>query len=126
MFGGQSLQPAKQQTQYDDMWILSVPSFTWIEVDQSDQSVPYPRAGHACHVWDSQMIVVGGYVGQELSCDSPGIYVFNMSSLQWSDQFTALTGKNALSAWNGKEDDPGNPLAQQGNQRGFDSKAGLE
>ncbi|KAF2876617.1 kelch repeat protein-like protein [Massariosphaeria phaeospora] len=126
MFGGQSLQPAGDQTQYDDMWILSVPSFTWIEVDMSKQGVPPARAGHTCHVWDGQMIVVGGYVPKELSCDSPGIYVFNMSSLSWSDQFTALTGDRALQAWEGKEDSQGNPLGQQANQRGFDSKAGLE
>ncbi|KAF2007709.1 kelch repeat protein-like protein [Amniculicola lignicola CBS 123094] len=126
MFGGQNLQPAAQQIQYDDMWILSVPSFTWISVNMTEQSVPYGRAGHTCHVWDGQMIVVGGYVGQELTCDSPGIYVFNMSSLSWSDQFTALTGESALKAWSGNDDDSGNPLAQQKNQRGFDSKAGLE
>lgn len=126
MYGGQSSQPAKDQTQYDDMWILSIPSFTWIEVDQSKQSVPYARAGHSCHVYDGQMIVLGGYVGKELSCDSPGIYVFNMSSLQWSNQFTALTGDKALQPWDGKDDGSGNPLAQQANQRGYDSKAGLE
>lgn len=126
MFGGQNLQPAGAQTQYDDMWILSIPSFTWISVNTSTQSVPYARAGHSCHIWDGQMIVIGGYVGQELSCDSPGIYVFNTSSLSWSDQFTALTGDKALQAYTGKSDDSGNPLAQQANQRGFDSKAGLE
>jgi hypothetical protein len=125
MFGGQNLQPADNQTQYDDMWILSVPSFTWIEVDQSKQSVPYARAGHSCHVWDSQMLVIGG-VAQGLSCEWPAIYVFNMSSLQWNNQFNALTGDKALQAWNGKADGVGNPLAQQANQRGFDSKAGLE
>lgn len=126
MFGGQNLIPYGNQTQYDDMWILSIPSFVWIEVDQSTQSVPYARAGHSCHVWDSQMIVIGGYVGKDLGCESPGIYVFNMSSLQWSDQFTALTGDNALKAWDGSEGSQGNPLAQQANQRGFDAKAGLE
>lgn len=126
MFGGQNLQPTKEQIQYDDMWILSIPSFTWIEVDQSKQSVPYARAGHSCHVYDAQMIVLGGYVGKEISCDSPGIYVFNMSSLEWSNQFTALTGDKALQPWDGKDDHPGNPLAQQANQRGYDSKAGLE
>ncbi|PVH94235.1 kelch repeat protein-like protein [Periconia macrospinosa] len=126
MFGGQNLQPAKEQTQYDDMWILSIPSFTWIEVDQSKQSVPYARAGHSCHIWDGQMIVVGGYVGQELSCEYPGIYVFNTSSLQWSDQFTALSGDKALKPWNGQEKDDGNPLAQQANQRGFDANSGLQ
>lgn len=126
MFGGQNLQPAKEQIQKDDMWILSIPSFTWIQVDMSKQPVPYGRSGHTCHVWDGQMIVVGGYVSQELSCESPGIYVFNMSSLSWSDQFTALTGSKALQSFNGNERDTGNPLAQQANQRGFDSKAGLE
>lgn len=126
MYGGQNLQPQKGQTQYDDMWILSVPSFTWIEVDTSKQSVPYARAGHTCHIWDGQMIVVGGYVGQELSCDSPGVYVFNMSSLEWSDQFTALTGERALRPFEKGNEDSGNPLAQQANQRGFGANAGLE
>ncbi|KAJ4375169.1 hypothetical protein N0V83_002253 [Neocucurbitaria cava] len=125
MFGGQNLQPAADQTQKDDMWILSVPSFTWIKVDQSNQSVPYARAGHACHVWDGQMIVVGGYVSKDISCDAPGIYVFNMSSLSWSDQFTALTGDNALKTYTG-EGSTGNPLAQQANQRGFGVGAGIE
>jgi hypothetical protein len=125
MFGGQNLQPYREQLQYNDMWILSVPSFTWIEVDMSKQSVPYGRSGHTCHIWDGQMVVVGGYVGKDLSCEIPGIYVFNMSSLSWSDQFTALTGDRAKVAYDGSQKS-GNPLAQQANQRGFDSKAGLQ
>jgi hypothetical protein len=128
MYGGQSLQPAGNQEQYDDLWILSVPSFTWIEVepDTSKSSSPPARAGHSCHVWDSQMIVLGGYTDKKLGCDSPGIYAFNMSSLGWSDQFTALTGDKVSKAFNGNEGDDGNPLSQQANQRGFDKKAGLE
>jgi hypothetical protein len=92
MFGGQNLIPAGNQTQYDDLWILTVPSFTWIQVDQSSQSVPPGRAGHSCQMWDGQMVVVGGYVGDQLSCDSPGIYVLNASSLKWATEFTALGG----------------------------------
>ncbi|KAF2739574.1 kelch repeat protein-like protein [Polyplosphaeria fusca] len=126
MFGGQNLQPAGNQTQYDDMWILSIPSFKWIEVDQSKESIPYARAGHTCNVWDGQMIVVGGYTDPELGCEFPGVYVFNMSSLQWSDQFTALTGDRSTKAFISGKQDSGNPLAQQSNQRGYDSKAGLE
>ncbi|KAH7410252.1 hypothetical protein DE146DRAFT_604899 [Phaeosphaeria sp. MPI-PUGE-AT-0046c] len=125
MYGGQNLQPAAEQTQKDDMWILSVPSFNWIEVDQQNQ-VPYARAGHSCHIWDGQMIVVGGYIDPNLSCESPGIYVFNMTSLGWSDQFTALTGDRATQAYTGDKDSKGNPLAQQANQRGFGASAGLE
>jgi len=37
------------------------------------------------------MVVVGGYVGQDIPCDSPGMYVFNTSSLRWSDSFTSLS-----------------------------------
>lgn len=125
MFGGQNLQPAAAQTQKDDMWILSIPSFTWIQVDQGGQ-VPYARAGHACHVWDGQMIVLGGYIGEEIGCESPGIYVFNMTSLSWSDQFTALTGDKALEGYSGDMSSTGNSLAQQANQRGYGAEAGLQ
>lgn len=91
LYGGQNLIPAGQQIQYDDMYILTVPSFTWIKVDQEGQSKPPARAGHTCTLWDSQMVVVGGYVGTDISCDSPGIYVFNTSSLQWTNSFTSLS-----------------------------------
>lgn len=128
MFAGQDLTPPGNQKQRDDMWILSVPSFTWIEVDQGTDkaSIPPARAGHLCQAWDAQMIVLGGY-NTNLGCDTPGIYVFNMSSLGWSDQFTAVTGKNALQQYN-KDDkeSTGNPLAQQSNQRGFGVGAGIE
>ncbi len=92
LYGGQSLTPYEDQEQYDDMWILTVPSFTWIKVPFDGQSKPSARAGHSCHAWDSQMIVVGGYVGKDISCDSPGIYVFNASNLEWKNEFTAVPG----------------------------------
>ncbi|KAI4147302.1 MAG: hypothetical protein LQ340_005619, partial [Diploschistes diacapsis] len=92
MFGGQNLQPYDNQTQYNDMWILSVPSFNWIQVDQSGQSVPPGRSGHSCEIWDGQMIVMGGYVGSEISCESPGIFVFDMTNLKWQNDFASLSG----------------------------------
>lgn len=107
LFGGQNLIPYGSQTQYDDMWILTLPSFTWIKVDTDDQSVPPARAGHVCHIWNSQMVVIGGYVGQDLSCDSPGIYVFNTSSLQWQSEYTALAGTDDdLNRQRSQKDDP--------------------
>jgi len=114
MFGGQSLIPYGNQVQYDDMWILSIPSFTWIPVDTDKQSVPYARAGHICNVWDGQMIVAGGYIGKDISCETPGIYVFNMSSLQWQNQYSSLNSAK------------GNPFSQQTSQKGIDAKAGLD
>jgi hypothetical protein len=116
MFGGQNLIPAGNQTQYDDMWILSVPSFTWIKVDMDGQSVPYGRSGHTCDVWNSQMVMVGGYVGDQLSCESPGIYVFDLSNLEWVQQYTALNSSDSDS---NNEDSAGasNPFNQQTSQQ---------
>lgn len=79
--------PYGEQVQYNDMWILSVPSFTWIEVDVDGQSNPPARAGHSCEIWGRQMIIIGGFVDQELSCDSPGIYVFDATGLEWKNKF---------------------------------------
>ncbi|PQE25858.1 kelch domain-containing protein [Rutstroemia sp. NJR-2017a BBW] len=99
LYGGQNLIPYGEQTQYSDMWILTVPSFTWIEVNTtSSQSQPAARAGHTCNLMDGQMVVVGGYVGKDISCDSPGIYVFNASSLEWVQSFTALSSSSSSSS----------------------------
>jgi hypothetical protein len=119
MFGGQNLIPFGNQTQYDDMWILSIPSFTWISVDMNSQSVPLPRAGHTCNIWDGQIVLVGGYTapqaGSSPTCETPGVYVFNASALQWVNQYTSLSG-------GGK-----NPLSQQLSQKGVSGKPeGLE
>jgi hypothetical protein len=105
MYGGQNLVPAGSQTQYDDVWILTIPSFTWIKVDTSNQSVPPARAGHTCNSWNAQMVVVGGYVGTQLECDTPGIYVFNLSSLTWQNSYTVLEGGNYLNQQKTQEKD---------------------
>lgn len=54
------------------MYILTIPSFTWIKVPNPDNSPP-ARAGHTCTLRDGQIIIVGGYTGNTPSCDSPGI-----------------------------------------------------
>ncbi|KAH6648411.1 hypothetical protein BKA67DRAFT_594029 [Truncatella angustata] len=89
MYGGQNLLPVAGQTQYTDMYILTVPSFTWIKVDAGSDNEPAARAGHSCQARDGQMIVVGGYIGQNSNCDTPGIHNFDASTLQWKDSFTA-------------------------------------
>lgn len=89
MFGGQNLQPFEEQTQYDDMYILTLPSFTWIKADPGSKHAPSGRAGHTCTMRDGQIIVVGGYTGEDQPCDDPGIYVFDASSLKWTNEFKA-------------------------------------
>jgi len=105
MYGGQNLIPYGSQIQYSDVWILSVPSFTWIKVDTSTQSVPPARAGHTCNVWNAQMVVLGGYVGTQLSCDT-GVYVFNTSALSWQNEYVSLDSTDVLNRQQSQQDDP--------------------
>lgn len=116
MFGGQNLIPAGNQTQFNDMWILTLPSFTWIPVDMDGQSVPYGRSGHTCNVWDAQMVMVGGYVGAgTLTCERPGIYVFDLSALEWVNQFTALSSTNVHNDSNNKNTDTNTKANEENN-----------
>ena len=64
------------------------------------------------------MVMVGGYLGnQGLTCEG-GFYVYDLSNLQWVQQFTALSASpNALTLEQ-------NPLNQQPNQRISDKSAG--
>jgi hypothetical protein len=75
------------------MYILSIPSFTWIKAPQSGD-IPPARAGHTCNLRDGQIIVFGGYTDPDYpACEPPtsgGIFIFNASSLEWRSQFTAL------------------------------------
>ena len=106
VFGGQNLLPYGNQTQYNDMWILSIPSFKWIEVDSTaGQSIPPARVGHTCNMWDGQIVVVGGYTGPNLGCDS-GFYVFSASELIWKNDFKALGGGNSQNQQVAQENDP--------------------
>ncbi|KAK4035008.1 hypothetical protein C8A01DRAFT_48726 [Parachaetomium inaequale] len=89
LYGGQNLQPYGEQIQYSDMYILTIPSFTWIKVPRPANSPP-ARAGHTCTLRDGQIIIVGGYTGNTQSCESPGIHIFNASSLTFHRAFTAL------------------------------------
>lgn len=85
------------------MYILTIPSFTWIgPVYQGGSDIPYARAGHTCNLRDGQIVIVGGFNTTVTACDSPGIYVFNASSLEWGSSFTALAPSAAL--------DPGNTV----------------
>ncbi|ROW07024.1 hypothetical protein VPNG_06629 [Cytospora leucostoma] len=103
LHGGQNLQPAGDQIQYDDMYILTIPSFTWIgPVSQGGSNIPFARAGHTCNLRDGQMVVLGGFNTTVTSCDSPGVYVFNASSLEWGSSFTALAPSADI--------DPGNTV----------------
>jgi hypothetical protein len=91
-FGGQNLVPYAEQLQYDDMYILTIPAFQWIKIDMSNQSIPPARAGHTCDIVGRQMVVIGGFTSTEISCDSPGIYVFDATTLEWTTGYSSAAG----------------------------------
>ncbi|KAN0066985.1 hypothetical protein V8E54_014909 [Elaphomyces granulatus] len=75
----------------DDIYVLSIPSFTWINIYQGSS----PRWGHTCHpVGNSQMITVGGANGTSLynGCDweTMGVAIYSLSTLTWGSVYNAF------------------------------------
>ena len=83
-------------TIFNGIWLLSLPSFTWIQVESGGAS----RSAHTCHLVGSRtMLTVGGIVdvrersgGIEL-CDFGigGFRDFDLSDLVWAGGFNAAT-----------------------------------
>ena len=78
---------------YDDVWVLSLPSFTWTQINQG-QAV-HARAGHQCFTpYPDQMMVLGGYPpqpGTEPTClDQGPIVNFNLSSGEWLEGYDPM------------------------------------
>ena len=71
----------------DDVWVLSLPSFTWIKVYSG--STPHGRSGHTCKsVYPDQMFVIGGVHENVENClDSGLIEVFDLNALAFKDSY---------------------------------------
>ena len=74
----------------DDVWVLSIPSFTWVKASSGKPS--HSRAGHRCvKPYPDQMFVIGGYTdlsGGVPQCVEDGIVqIFNLSSATWIDEY---------------------------------------
>lgn len=73
---------------YDQMYVLSIPSFIWIKIYEGYS----PRYGHTCHLaGNRQMLTVGGSSKGELPCDweTKGLGVFDLSDLAWGSIYHA-------------------------------------
>ncbi|GAB1212441.1 hypothetical protein ATERTT37_001580 [Aspergillus terreus] len=84
LYGGKGAREA-----YDDVYVLSIPSFTWKRVYRGDS----PRYGHTCHLTGHrQMLTVGGMASDEPmpSCDREraGVAVFDMTDLEWRSVYS--------------------------------------
>lgn len=86
-----TMQPPKN---YDDLYVLSVPSFAWIKVYEGTA----PRFGHTCHnvgpspilQQNRQMLTVNG-VANVSKCDweTKGVAILDMSTMTWGSVFDA-------------------------------------
>ncbi|KAH9234132.1 hypothetical protein K456DRAFT_1723772 [Colletotrichum gloeosporioides 23] len=83
MFGGNDDNQA-----FDDVWILSLPGFFWMEAKYNGNS---PRAQMSCVVaGQRQMIVVGGVSRKGLYENDTfpqGLGIFDLTELEWKDNF---------------------------------------
>ncbi|KAE9973280.1 hypothetical protein BLS_003664 [Venturia inaequalis] len=75
---------------YDDIYILSMPSFTWSLMYTGDSA----RYGHTCHlVGNRQMLTVGGSLNLNVTsgCDweEKGVAILDLSTKQWGSVFNA-------------------------------------
>lgn len=79
-----------EQPFHDDVWVLSLPSFTWTLVNNGTDA--HARAGHKCFApYPDQLMIIGGYTslgGSSLTCLQDGpIVMFNMTSGEWMDSY---------------------------------------
>ncbi|KAL9590222.1 MAG: hypothetical protein Q9203_000950 [Teloschistes exilis] len=94
MYGGRG----ENDAFFDDIHVLSMPSFTWTKVYQGNSG----RYGQTCHRAGARtMISVGGASGTNLStsgCDwqNKGLNVLDLSSLNWSTKYTMTTEDYAM------------------------------
>lgn len=86
--GTEGLDPTKPF--YDDVWVLSLPSFTWTQINDGKDS--HARAGHQCFTpYPDQMMIIGGETtaaGSSITCLEDGpVVMFNLTSGEWMDSY---------------------------------------
>ncbi|OCK82337.1 hypothetical protein K432DRAFT_472509 [Lepidopterella palustris CBS 459.81] len=73
LYGGASMPP--NTNGFDDVYILTLPSFTWIKWWPTTQGTAYPHHSLTCNVVNgAQMIVMGGTFPNYTACDAPSFY----------------------------------------------------
>ncbi|OAX81767.1 hypothetical protein ACJ72_03888 [Emergomyces africanus] len=97
MYGGRS-RTVKNATSYNDLYVLTLPSFRWIRAPTTglepwdDEGVG--RDSHKCVTWkDGEMVVIGGTTRKDdkpqkgCSRNYPPIRVLDTSKFRWEKQF---------------------------------------
>ena len=104
MYGGWSGHATAANTAFDEIFILSLPAFTWSKVEYTPQ---HPRHALTCHaVGGGQILTIGGldsdntvdnanaYLSVFSSPDPfvQGLGVFDLGTLSWQDHFSSNPG----------------------------------
>ena len=74
---------------FDDVWVLSLPSFRWIKARAG--TIDNARAGHRCvSPYPDQMMVFGGWtplLGNAIDCTPRPIEILNLTSVEWMTEY---------------------------------------
>ena len=106
LYGGTNQHLGPDAVPYDEIFILTLPAFSWTKINYPPQ---LPRGGHSCNaVGGNQIVSVGGYdANPKIYIDATyddvafstfnssadpftqGLGIFDMTRLAWADHFTA-------------------------------------
>jgi hypothetical protein len=91
IYGGYAGLNSGNDTIWDDVYILSMPSFTWVKAFSGGEE--NGRYGHRCvKPYPDQMFVVGGYVKDAPDkCVDGVVQVFNLNTLSFQDSYDPKT-----------------------------------
>ncbi|KAF2657772.1 hypothetical protein K491DRAFT_714235 [Lophiostoma macrostomum CBS 122681] len=99
IYGGESPESTSQDA-FDDMWVLSIPSFRWLSVNASS----VPKKDLACTtVGERYMFTYGGMQGgwtksgSDEDCDNEnnyGIRLFDLNNLEWVSHYEGPASDN--------------------------------
>lgn len=97
MYGGDNgLSGNDASNAHDEVWVLSVPSFTWTQVKEATPG--HGRSGHICSApFPNQMLVVGGWnYDEDGFCipDGSVIDLFNLNTLEWTHEYDPSSYEN--------------------------------
>ena len=81
---------ASSSSPSDDVWILSIPAFTWTKAYSG--TAQHGRSGHVCtQPYPDTMLVVGGIHQDPTKClDGGFIQVFNLTTLQFQNTYDPI------------------------------------
>ncbi|KAL8953759.1 MAG: hypothetical protein Q9222_000376 [Ikaeria aurantiellina] len=93
IYGGYGGNLGAGAEQYDEIWVLTLPAFEWVQVDAPHG---YGRIGHTCHVvGNSQLLSIGGADAAQSdpwSTVDPafqGLGTFDLNGWNWTQSYNA-------------------------------------